>query len=97
MDTQTLLAIAGVACMVASALTNLLPTPTADAPAWWRWLYRAIELLALVGRRTKDNPAAAAEVVAAYWSIQDANYATAAKHADAAYRALKGPSAHPGD
>jgi len=78
MDLSTLLPLIGTSLVVlASLLTNLIPTPAPAAPAWARIGYRVIELIALVGRRTKEAPEAAGVLAATLDAVKAGDADTA--------------------
>ncbi len=95
MDAETIIAIIGGVVAVASALTNILPTPASDANVILRYGYQVIEFLALVGSRTKEHPDAAKAALAAFQAAQKGDIATAASEAAVAYQGLSKQSAVP--
>ncbi len=72
----------------ASLLTNIIPTPGADAPAWQRLGYRVIELLALVGQNAKAHPDAAAAAKTAFEAASRGDLSTAASESAVAAQLL---------
>ena len=88
MDTNSLIEIAGAIVTVASAITAIIHTPATDAPAWQRYLYLVVEKLALVGARTKENPAAAQAALQAFRAATKGDLASAAAEAAVAYQGL---------
>ena len=90
MDVQTLALIATGIVTVASALTNLIPTPAPTAPTWQRILYRGLEAAALVFGGAKENPAAVKAITDTVKALENKAYPTAAVSAVDAYEQLTG-------
>ena len=90
MDVTSIIAAIGTIVTIASALTNIVPTPASTAPSWQRIGYQALEWVAIVGIKTKDNPDAVKSALLAFDAAKDKNYVGAITAADATYRALTG-------